>query len=172
MRRSQRLRGIALVALAAVCPLSAARAAGGLNLEPDLALVAMNVGIFLLLVLPTNRLLLRPLVGILQERERRTSGAREQAEAGVAEAARARAELEARLRAGRERALERRTAILAAVRNDERALLERARDDARREVDGVREAIASELVAVRTTLQSDARALAREAAAKLLGRAL
>lgn len=172
MRRSQRFRAIALVALAVACPSAAAQAAGGLNLEPNLGLVAMNVAIFLLLVIPTNRLLLRPLVRILEERERRTIGARSQAEAGAAEAARARAELEAMLRGARERAQARRAAITTAAQTEERALLERAREDARHEVDAVRSGIAAELTSARATLQSDARALAREAAAKLLGRSL
>ncbi len=171
MRRSQRFRGIALVAAAVACP-TVARAAGGLNLDPNWALVAVNVAIFLLLVIPTNRLLLIPLVRILEERERRTQGARAEAEAGVAQASRARADLEGQLRAARERAQVRRAALAATAQDDERRVLESARKDARAELDRVRDGVAAELEAARATLRSDAHALAREAAAKLLGRPL
>ena len=67
---------IAIVAGAAI-PVPAL--ASDLNLYPDVTTVATNIALFLLLIYPVNRLLVQPLLQVLDEREARTSGALTQA---------------------------------------------------------------------------------------------
>jgi F-type H+-transporting ATPase subunit b len=164
-------RAAALLAAATVIAPAHAHAAG-LNLFPDMGLVGMNVLLFVLLIYPVNRLLVQPLLAVLDERERRTAGAESEVEALRSSAREARSALEAGLVQARARAQARRTAILSAGETDERALLDAARNDAMQNVESVRNAVQSELDAARAALESDTRALAREAASRILGRAL
>lgn len=162
--------GAALALLALALPVDAH--AAGLNLAPEMKLVALNVLLFVLLIYPVNRLLVQPLLRVLEERERRTSGAESEVEQLGADARAARATLDAGLLEARGHAQARRAAILAAGETEERALLDAARNDAVRNVEAVRDAVQSELDAARSALESDTRALAREAATRILGRSL
>jgi len=146
--------------------------AAGLNLEPNFPLVALNVVVFLLLVYPTNRFVLGPLVRVLEERERRTAGAREEAARTLEGSAELQRDLDARMRAARERARARHAEIAAAAQEEIRRVLAEARDGANAELELVRSGVAGQLESARATLRTDASALAREIAAKLLGRAL
>jgi F0F1-type ATP synthase membrane subunit b/b' len=169
--RSKRVGVSGVVLVGGLVPPGTAFAAA-LNLEPSLPLVAANVVVFLLLVYPTNRFVLQPLVRVLAERERRTSGARAQAardlEAGVG----LQQELEALLRAARERAQARHAGIAAATQEETGRVLARAREEAQAEIDSVRGAIAGELESARAALQAETGALAHEIATKLLGRSV
>jgi F0F1-type ATP synthase membrane subunit b/b' len=124
------------------------------------------------LIYPVNRLLVQPLLRVLDERESRTSGALAQSQKLADEARTARTELEAGLNEARARAQARRAAILGDGETQERALLDAAREEASRALEGVRSSVQSELAAARTSLQTEARALAREAATRILGRAV
>ena len=152
--------------------LPAGAQAADLNLIPQAEVVAANVALFLLLIYPVNRLLVQPLLRVLDERDSRTSGALAQSHKLADEARAARTELEARVAEARGRAQARRAAILADTEAQERALLDAARNDAMQNVESVRNAVQSELDAARAALESDTRALAREAASRILGRAL
>lgn len=160
---------IAIVAGAAI-PVPAL--ASDLNLYPDVTTVATNIALFLLLIYPVNRLLVQPLLQVLDEREARTSGALTQASRLGEEARAARIAIEARLVEARAAAQLRRNAILADGEPRERAVLEAARADANGIVESVRTSVQAELAEARGALPADARALAREAAARILGRAL
>ncbi len=157
-----------LVALA--LPVSAN--ASELNLIPDAGVVATNVALFLLLIYPVNRLLVQPLLRVLDERAARTAGALEQSRRLADDARATRTDLEARLTEARARGQARRAAILSDGEVQERALLEAAREEASGIVETVRQAVQSELIEARAALQTDSRALAREAATRILGRAL
>ena len=159
-------------ALAVVLTASSAHAAADLVLIPDPQTLLINFVVLLLLIYPVNRLLLQPLVAVLQEREARTAGATERAEGLAGEAADARASVEQRLRAARVEAQARRAEILAEADQEERRLIGAAREDAGREIDAVRANMAQELAQASATLQDDARGLAREAASRILGREL
>jgi F-type H+-transporting ATPase subunit b len=171
LRRSKRIGVCGVVLAGGVCAPATALAAG-LNLTPSWPIVALNVGVFLLLVWPTNRFLLQPLVRVLEERERRTAGARAEAARGAEQVAALQQDLEARLRAARERAQARHAEITSAAQEETRRVLARAREEAAAEIESVRGAIAAEAEAARSALRADATALAREIAAKLLGREL
>lgn len=151
---------------------SDAHAAGTLVLIPDLQALLINFAVLLLLMYPVNRLLLQPLVAVLQEREARTAGAIERAEGLADEAADARASVEQRLHAARVEAQARRAEILADADEEERQLIGAAREDAGREIEAVRANVAAELAQASAALKDDARGLAREAASRILGREL
>ena len=163
---------LALALAAAVTGLPAAASAADLNLLPHWPQVAINVVVFALLIYPVNRLLIQPLLHLVEEREHRTAGAVADAGRLDSEAGAQRARLEAQLAEGRVRAQARRTAILADAETQERALLEAASRDAAQTIETVRTAVNADLVAARTALQGDARTLAAEAATRLLGRPL
>ena len=146
--------------------------ASELNLIPDAAVVATNVALFLLLIYPVNRLLVQPLLRVLDERAARTSGALAESQQVGDEARARRVDLETRLAEARSHAQARRSAVLADGEIQERAVLEAARGEAAGMVEAVRASIRIELTEARRDLQSDARALAREAATRILGRAL
>jgi F-type H+-transporting ATPase subunit b len=158
----------ALAAL--VIPISAK--ASELNLIPDAGVVATNVALFLLLIYPVNRLLVQPLLRVLDERDARTSGALEQSRKLGDEARVTGVDLESRLSESRARAQSQRSAILSDGEIQERAVLDAAREEASGIVEEVRQSVRSELVEARKALQTDARELAREAATRILGRAL
>ncbi len=157
-----------LVGLASPVPARAAE----LNLIPDAVVVATNVALFLLLIYPVNRLLVQPLLRVLDDRAARTSGALAQSQQLGDDARAARSDLEASQNEARVRAQAKRSAILGEGEVEERAVLEGARDEATQSIESVRRSIQGELVAARHALQTDARALAREAATRILGRAL
>jgi F-type H+-transporting ATPase subunit b len=171
LRRSKRI-GVCGVVLAGGLLSPAPAFAAGLNLTPNWPLVALDLAIFLALVWPTNRFVLRPLVRVLEERERRSAGARAQAARDLEQAASVQQELEARLRAARERAQARHAEIMAAAQEELRQQLGRSRAEAQAEGDGVRAGIAAELDPARASLRAEAGVLAREIATKLLGRSL
>lgn len=158
------------IALGLVSPIAAQ--AAELNLIPAAEVVATNVALFLLLIYPVNRLLVQPLLRVLDERAARTSGALAQSRQLGDDARAARADLEASQNEARARAQARRSAILGEGEVEERGLLEAARDEAAQSIESVRRSIEGELVEARSALQTDARALAREAATRILGRAL
>lgn len=159
-------------AILAGLAIPASARAADLNLIPDVAVVATNVALFLLLIYPVNRLLVQPLLRVLDERAARTSGALAQSQQLGDDARAARVELEARQNDARARAQAQRATILGEGEVQERAVLEAARDEATQTIEGVRRSIEGELAEARRGLQTDARALAREAATRILGRAL
>jgi F-type H+-transporting ATPase subunit b len=158
------------IALGLLSP--AAAQAADLNLIPAVDVVATNVALFLLLIYPVNRLLVQPLLRVLDERAARTSGALAQSQQLGDDARTARIDLEATQNEARARAQARRSAILGEGELAERALLESARDEATHSIESVRRSIEGELGEARSALQADARTLAREAATRILGRAL
>jgi F0F1-type ATP synthase membrane subunit b/b' len=132
--------------------------------------VLTNLALVLLLIWPVNRLLIAPLVRILQQREARTAGG--EAAALRAEASAERERLAARREQSRRGAGDRRNAILARGKSAEQGVLDAARAEAAESLAQVRGSIAAEVEQVRSSLRSDARALAQLAAERILGRAL
>jgi F-type H+-transporting ATPase subunit b len=149
-----------------------ALAAEGLNLNPHWSLVLANLAVVLLLIWPVNRLLIAPLVRILQEREARSRGTGDQAGGLRTESAAASEELEAKRNQARREAAERRAAIVGRIKADEQRLIDSARAEAAESLVQVRTSIAAEAEQVRTALRAEARALAELAAERILGRAV
>lgn len=168
-RRSESVHGIVLTAVAALL-YSTPAAAAELNLFPSLPVLAGNLIVFLLLIYPVTKLILRPIVGILEERERRTGGAIEEAEAVTRESTGLRGEIDERLRAAAAGAQSIRAEIAAEADAQQRELLAEARAEAGRIVESVRVSVAEDLEQAREALRSDAQDLAAQAAERILGR--
>ena len=157
--------------LALSAPLDA-HAAESLNLSPDPRILLPSLIVFSLLIYPVNKLLVSPLVRILQERDARISGAAERASELAEESAMERGRLDERLAQARAAAQARRGEILAEAKLEEQRLLDAARADAAGEIASMRDSVAGELQAAREALAGEARALAETVAARVLGRAL
>jgi F-type H+-transporting ATPase subunit b len=149
-----------------------ASAAESLNLFPDPVKVAIHVAVFLALVYPTSRFLLRPLVRMFEERERLTAGALGQMDTLLGEAAQLRQTLEARLEEARERAHAQRLAVLQEAEEEERRQLVEAREEAARTLEQARASIQEEVETARQTLRTEAEGLARALASKVMGRSV
>lgn len=169
-----RLRRPVVVCCAVATMLQAtpAFASEGLNLLPTPTVLVTLLVLFALLVPVLNVLLFKPILSVLDEREQRIDGARRRADELARQAERTLQQYETTVRdartssdAERKQTLERAQRQQAATVADERGkaeqILERTRND-----------VASALTAARGDLQSQARELAREVAARVLGRAL
>lgn len=138
-------------------------------IKPDGSLVVILI-IFVLFVFLMNRLLFRPIGHVLDERERKTEGARNEARASlrVYEGKVAQYEFSIRhIRAESYRLLQQaREKALA-----ERArLLEEARQAASQDIDAARRQLEREVAAARSVLEREARQIASEISRNVLGR--
>jgi F-type H+-transporting ATPase subunit b len=148
-------------------------AGGGIEILPDwTGLLPILLVLFALLIFPVNRLIFVPLFRVLDEREQRIDGARARALQvdGEAEQVLSRyADAVAQARA--EAAGERKTRLDGA-RAEEKQETSGARAAAEAEIDRARGELDAALEQARRGLRPEAEALAREAAARILGREL
>ncbi len=149
-----------------------ANAAGSLNLNPDLRILIANVIVFLAIIYPTNRFVLKPLLKVLRDRVAAVEGTAARASDLRGQGGAQRAELEQRLVAARAAAQAERATIVGEGEAEEKRLIDAARSEGFASVQEVREAIGAELVTARAALEVEARSLAEEAASKILGRTL
>lgn len=163
-----------LAALAVLAPAGDALASseGHLVLLPDLRMLLALVVFFLLLIIPLNALLFRPIFATLDARDERIAGTRARAEKLAADAEATLERYQHSLREVREQADEGRKAAVAAARDDSQEQSRAARAEAEAELERARREIAGELESARGGLRGQAEALAREAAARVLGRDL
>lgn len=155
----------------------AAAAEGGLEIFPD-ALAGLKsrflqlIVLFLLLIYPVNRLLLTPLLRVLDERAAHVEGARKRAgEVGV-QADGALARYSAAVEEARKRAGELRKEALEHARGDQVRILADARHASEAEIAAARSSMAGALAEAHGMLRTQSEDLAREAAARVLGRPL
>jgi F0F1-type ATP synthase membrane subunit b/b' len=167
-----RLLAVALATSFLIALPNAAHAAGGISLVPEIEILALNFVVLGLLIYPVNKLLIQPLIALLAEREKRSAGATDRVAELAGDSNALQETLDGRLVETRGTAQARRGEILSTAQEDERRVLEAARADAAEQVESVRASIAAELETARAILQVDARELAREAAASILGRAV
>jgi F-type H+-transporting ATPase subunit b len=166
------ISGLVLM-LAALHAADAAAAEGGLSLIPDWKFtLPVLIVLFFLLVPVLDRVLFQPLLGVLAERERRIDGARQRADQVSAQADALLASYEARVRDAREAAERERRARQDEAKRAHSERVGRERADAEQVIERTRNEIASALESARGQLRRDAEQLAREAATRLLGRAL
>jgi F-type H+-transporting ATPase subunit b len=164
------------IALLAAAP---AAASEGLEIFPDVpsaehpvtALVVQLV-LFALLIWPANRLLWRPLLGVLEQRRDRIAGNRARAEKVAADAEDVLGEYQSSVEHARRSAESDRATRLEGARREQAQLTAEARKAAEAEVAAARETVAAALGRARGELQAAAEQLGREAAARVLGRPL
>ena len=172
--RIRRLASLLLASLGVSLCLAgdAVASSNTLVLIPDLKLVVALIIFFVLLVLPLDVLLFRPIFAALDARRERITGTRDRAEKLDAEAEATLTRYENAVREVREEAEVARKAALSSARDVSQTETEGARADAESVLERARQEIAGEVETARATLRQQAETLAREAAMTVLGRPL
>lgn len=160
----------ALILLVGAAP---AHAAGGLHLwPPDWQALGLILLAFVLLVTPINHLVFKPLFRAIDEREERIAGSRRRGEKLEQDADDVLERYQRAVREARESAEQDRRGQIEAARGEHGAVTAEARSEAEAEVERSRADIQQSLEAARSALRASAEPLAREAAARILGRSL
>jgi F-type H+-transporting ATPase subunit b len=162
----------------------AAAAEGGLQIFPDLVEILQKgasplesrflqlIVLFVLLIWPVNRLVIAPLLRVLDERSARIEGTRKRAGEVGASADAALARYSVAVEEARKQAGELRRNALEEARDDQVRILADARHAAEGQVAAARSDVASAAGEARAALRAQSQELAREAAARVLGRPL
>jgi len=173
--KGDRVRKALYVGLAgaSVCLARAAHASeGALQIYPDPGLLIVLLVAFLLLVPLLNSLLFKPLLGVLDDRAQRIDGARARAERISQEAEASLARHETAIRAAAAAAESERKAAVETAQRAHAASVGTARTDAEGVIERARREVGVALGEARQLLDAQARELARDAAARVLGRSL
>jgi F-type H+-transporting ATPase subunit b len=132
--------------------------------------VLYQVIIFLVLWLILSKVLFRPYLSLLDERERRTTGVRHELSELEHEGARVKAEYEEKLSQARAAGAAAKEAIVQEGRQQRERLLQQAREEATHTLERARREIERRLEQERTLLATEASEVAREMVGKILGR--
>ncbi|HYB13353.1 MAG TPA: ATP synthase F0 subunit B [Myxococcota bacterium] len=151
---------------------TASASEGTLQIIPDFRLVLLLIVLFLLLVPVLQRLLFRPLLGVLEEREQKIEGTQARAATLQQEAEAEFERHETAIRAARVEAERAYKTTLEAAQARHAEAVAAARGESAQVVESARRALRSALEEARRILQVQTRELAREAAARILGRSL
>ena len=132
--------------------------------------VLYQIIIFVLLWLALSKILFRPYLNLLDERERRTTGAQHDSGELEREGARLKAEYEEKLAQARAAGTATKDAIVQEGRQERERVLQQARDEAARTLEGARREVQSQLDQERQLLASEVAEVARDMVSKILGR--
>ena len=162
---------LGLVAAAALLsPQLAAASEEGLEIYPDPTRLLVLLVLFVTLVPVLNRLLFKPLLGVLDARAERIEGARARAAELAQQAAALLARHDEAVRQARETAHGEQVRLVEEARHAHQGTVGAARSAAEREVGGARGEISRAAASARGALGAEAEPLAREITARLLGR--
>ncbi|TAJ88922.1 hypothetical protein EPO44_15310 [bacterium] len=132
--------------------------------------VIIQVVAFLVFWFLLTKLLFKPFVGLLEERERRTEGVKAEAAALNEEGERLLKEYEYAIAKARDEGRAAKEKIVQEGRQARERLLGQAREDASRTLEAVRAEIGKELKRGREIAAREAEALAQQMAEKIIGR--
>lgn len=132
--------------------------------------VLVQIVSFLFLWFLLTRLLFRPFLGLLEERERRTEGVRAEAAALTQEAERFRAEYEGRIATARDEGGAIKQALRLEALELRGSLLAQTREEASGHLQTMREEVQRELRRARELGAREAQVIARQMVEKILGR--
>lgn len=132
--------------------------------------VLVQIVSFLVLWFLLTKLLFKPFVGLLEERERRTEGVKAQAASLTAEAERLRAEYESAITRANDEGAAVKESILHEARRTRERLLAESRAQAADRLAAVRDEIQKEIRKGRDLAVREAAGIARQMAEKILGR--
>ena len=132
--------------------------------------VLVQIVAFLALWFLLSRLLFRPFIALLEERETRTEGLKAAAASLMAEAERLRAEYESAIAKANEKGAAVKETILQEARQTRERLLAESRAQAADGLSAVREEIQKEMRQGRELALQEAAAISRQMAEKILGR--
>lgn len=170
--RRTRLAPLAPALALLLVPVLAHAAEEGLVLVPRLDLLAALIVLFVLLIVPVNQLLFKPLFRVLDAREEKIEGTRARARKLEADAETILQRYEASVRDARDEAERERRALLEEVRAESQRQTAEARSEAEGVLTRARGDVSAALEEARATLRDGSRDLARQAASQVLGRAL
>lgn len=142
-----------------------------LQLPPDETFYA-QILLFLLFAIALAKLIWEPTLHVLEEREKRTHGAEEDARRMRDEAAGMQKKLEASIEEARLSGSDAGEGLRREAEAEERRQLDAAHAEAAALLDDVRRRVAAEAEQARAELRGQADSLARAAAEKILGRAV
>jgi F-type H+-transporting ATPase subunit b len=162
----------ALLLLLLLTSQPALAAGGGIEIVPDPLKLLLLMVLFAVVVAPVNRLILRPLLSVLDERAERIEGARARAAGVGKEADRVLEHYETAVGHAREQGEGERRRIVDEARHAETRTLARERGDAEQQLEQARGEIGQALEDARARLRRDAEQLAQQAAERVLGRSL
>jgi F-type H+-transporting ATPase subunit b len=161
-----------LVVAAVLLVAQPALAAGSLELIPEVPLLVSLIVLFLVLVIPVNALLLKPLLKVLDERTEKIDGTRSQADKLEREATEILDRYETAVRVVREESEQQRRGVLEGARGQSSETTGAARKAAEQQIDEARREVGAALEQARSGLRTQAEDLAQQAATQVLGRAL
>jgi F-type H+-transporting ATPase subunit b len=147
-------------------------AGGGIEIMPEPGKLLPLIVLFVLMIVPVNRLIIRPLLAVLDERDQQIAGSRARAGEIAKRADQVLAGYEASVARAREEAEVERRGTLDQARASQATRVAREREEAERTLERARAEVGAALAQARTRLHADARQLAQQAAERLLGRSL
>ena len=149
--------------------LESVRAAGGVEVDVDLTVFG-TIGLFLVLFIGLKPLLFDPMLKLFEERERRTLGAKKDAREMDKKSAGAQAQYEAEMQKARGAANAERDKLRGEGQKTENEILAKVRQATAQTLEDGRKKAADEVAKARAQLKAEAGALAKELAARVLGR--
>lgn len=132
--------------------------------------VLVQVVSFLVLWFLLNKILFKPFLGLLEERERKTEGVKTESASLTEEGERLRAEYEEKISRARDEGRAVKESILQEARQQRERILGQAREEAAGLLERVRQEVQNELSKERELAAREAEAVAQEMAGKILGR--
>jgi len=132
--------------------------------------VVYQIVIFLLLWIILSKLLFRPYLNLLDQRERRTTGAQHDSTDLEHEGARLRAQYEEKIAQAQGAGYAAKDAMLQEARQQREKVLTQVREDTMRMLEEVRRELASQVQRERQVVADEVRTIAQEMANKILGR--
>ena len=132
--------------------------------------ILYQVILFVVLWLIINKVLFQPYLKLLDERERRTTGAQHDSAELEHESARLRAQYEAKIAQAQSLAAAERERILQSAREQREKILGQARQEAEQTLARRRQEIATALIEEKRLASAEAATIAADIASKVLGR--
>jgi F-type H+-transporting ATPase subunit b len=134
--------------------------------------VVYQIVLFLILWLVLTRLLFRPYLALLEERERRTTGTQHESAELAHEGDRLKAQYEERITQAQTAGTATKESILQQARQEREQLISRAREEATRTLEQARQEIRGQLEKEKQLGAAEVNVIAREMVQKILGRSV
>lgn len=142
-----------------------------INLTPDLSLLAIMV-IFIMNYMVVRKFFLKPINGILEARETETRSAEQLYEDALARFSEATAQTEAQLHAAKREAAQLRERFRGEAGAYRQQMVDKTSTEARQIVGEADERLSKDVAVAREQIVRESESLAREAATRILGRAV
>lgn len=132
--------------------------------------ILYQIILFVALWVILSKILFRPYLNLLEERERKTVGTQDTSTELEHEGARLRAQYEEKIAQAQAAGYAAKEAVLQAARQERERVLTRAREEAMGVLEGVRREVENQIQKERQTAAAEVGTIAQEMASKVLGR--